>query len=329
MKSFKFDVASLGNAIVDILSCVEDEFLIKNHLQKGSYQALPQEEINALYNLIPPATEQSGGSAANTVAGLASLGAKTTYMGKVHDDEFGHIFLHDLISSGVHCPSEPSLEGAGTGRSIILITPDAERTMNTYLGASIDITPVDVQEDLILNSKVFYTEAYLWEPFTAREAVMKAIRICKGAGNQFAFTLSDIACVKRYREDLIPFVKEQVDILIANEFEIKELYQTDLTSAVERVRDQGITAALTLGKEGSLIIQNKQIYQVHREPALQVVDTTGAGDIYASGFLFGITQGLDMPTTGKIASIAAAEVISHLGSRPCRSLATCIKERLK
>jgi len=324
-----FDVSALGNAIVDVLARVDDAFLRSLNIEKGGYQPLTETESLALYKRIPPATELSGGSAANTIAGLASFGLKTAYMGTYKNDEFGRIFAHDLHASGVHFPSQPFTRGPGTGRSIILVAPDAERAMNTYMGASVAITPDTLIDEVVASSKIFCSEAYVWEPTPAQQTLFKGAKICKESGTKFALTLSDQFYLKRHAAEVRSFITDHVDILIGNVDEAKTLYQTDSREdALKQVQVSCDIAAITDGKNGSYLLTKDAILHVERFPTNHVVDTTGAGDAYACGFLYGILSGLPLTETGKIASIIASDIITHLGSRPDRSYQRILQEKL-
>ena len=325
MSKGEFCVAALGNAIVDVIVKVENSFLVDNSIEKGVMTVIDADQAEALYNKLVVETEMSGGSAANTVAGLASMGGRGAFIGKVRNDELGAIFQRDIRSLGVRFDTPPATSGAGTARCLVLVTEDAERTMNTYLGACVGLETEDVDADLIRASDVTYLEGYLWDPPGAKAAFRRALRIAHESGRAVALTLSDPFCVDRYREEFAELVAESVDILFANEREIISLYKAkDLTDAVRQVRSHCKVAALTLGARGSMVVSGSEVHTVEVAPVAQVVDTTGAGDMYAAGFLFGYTGGYDLATCGAYGSIAAAEVISHYGARPVTPLSELI-----
>jgi sugar/nucleoside kinase (ribokinase family) len=312
-----FDVCGIGNAIVDVFSHCEEEFLSRMGLTKGAMMLVDPKRSGALYDAMGPAVEVSGGAAANTIAGLASLGGKGAYIGKVGNDQLGGIFRHDIRAAGVHFETPSVATATPTARSMIFVTPDAERTMNTYLGACVELTPDDVDPNVIQHSKVTYLEGYLWDPPLAKEAFLKAADIAHKAGHQISLTLSDAFCVKRYLKEFQDLVKNHVDILFANETEIMALWETeDCDQAVAVTRENCDLAALTRSEKGSLIVTGETVVQIPAWPVGKVVDLTGAGDLYAAGFLFGYTQGRDHATCGRIASLCAGEIISHFGARP-------------
>lgn len=315
-KPFDTHVVGIGNAIVDVLAKCEDAFLERHNLVKGSMTLIDQETASSLYGEMGPAVEVSGGSAANTIAGLAALGGKAAFIGKVGDDALGEIFGHDIRSLGVKFDTIPGQGMGQTARSFVLVTPDAQRTMNTFLGASQELGPDDVDEIAIKSSIITYLEGYLWDPPRAKEAFIKAMDIAKDAGRFVALTLSDSFCVDRYRDEFLDLVEHRINILFANEQEIKSLYQTDdFEEAKKHVNGHVDIAVLTRSEKGSVILSAEHEIDV---PARQVevIDTTGAGDLYAAGFLFGLTHGYNLEDSGKIGAMAASEAISHLGARP-------------
>ena len=317
MSKAGLSVVALGNAIVDVIVQTNDKFLRDNRIEKGVMTLIGADEAEALYEKVTAEVETSGGSAANTIAGLVSMGGHGAFIGKIRDDELGAIFRRDIQSLGVRFDTPPATSGAGTARCLVLVTDDAERTMNTYLGACVAITAKDVDADLIRAARVTYLEGYLWDPEGAKEAFRKAMEIAHSAKRMVALTLSDPFCVDRHRADFIQLVSEDVDILFANEQEIISLYEArDLEEAVRQVRTHCKIAALTLGASGSVVVSGGQVHRVEVAPVEQLVDTTGAGDLYAAGFLFGYTEGFDHATCGVYGSKAAAEVISHYGARP-------------
>ena len=317
MSKAEFGVVALGNAIVDVIVQTKDEFLVDNEIEKGVMTLIGADQAEALYDQVVAETEMSGGSAANTIAGLASMGGRGAFIGKVRNDELGAIFRRDIRSLGVRFDTPPATSGAGTARCLVLVTDDAERTMNTYLGACVGLETKDVDVDLIRAAQVTYLEGYLWDPPSAKSAFRKAMQIAHGARRLVALTLSDPFCVDRYRTEFVQLVAESVDILFANEKEIISLYEAkDLEDAVRQVRGHCKVAALTLGARGSIVLSGSQVHVVDPAPVDRLVDTTGAGDLYAAGFLFGYTAGHDLAICGAYGSKAAAEVISHYGARP-------------
>ncbi len=329
MDETRFDVVGIGNAMVDVIAHADDAFLKTHDLVKGAMTLIDAERAEELYARIPPAVEVSGGSAGNTIAGLASLGGRAAYIGKVCDDQLGRVFRHDIRAAGVAFDVAAASVGS-TGRCLIVVTPDAQRTMQTYLGAGSDLGPEDVDAELIASARVTYLEGYLWDPPRAKEAFLKAARIAHDAGRRVSLTLSDPFCVERHREEFLDLVSAHVDVLFANEAEIMSLYQADsFDDALQHVRGHCEIAALTRSERGAVIVAGAEVHVVDAEPVEHVVDTTGAGDAYAAGFLYGLTRGMDVPACGRIAGIAAAEVISHFGARPEVSLADLVRDRLR
>jgi sugar/nucleoside kinase (ribokinase family) len=322
------DVVGIGNAIVDVLSHTDDAFLKANDLVKGSMRLIDPEEAQNLYSRMGPATEISGGSAANTIAGIAALGGQAAYIGKVADDQLGDIFAHDLQATGVLYRTDRLISDLATARSMILVTPDAERTMNTFLGASNKLKPSDVDEDLISRAQYTYLEGYLWDPEEAKDAFRHAMRMAHQHGRKVALTLSDSFCVDRFRDEFKQLVTE-IDLLFANEDEICSLYEVDeFDDALQAVRSAGTMAALTRSEKGSLLMRGDEIHLINAVPGVDVVDTTGAGDLYAAGVLAGLTQGRGLGEAGHMGAIAAAEVISHMGARPEADLKEMVAEAL-
>jgi sugar/nucleoside kinase (ribokinase family) len=327
MSSSRYDVVGIGNALVDVIAHVDDEFLATHNLHKGTMALIDARRADAVYGSMPPALESSGGSAGNTIAGVASLGGRAAYIGKVCDDQLGRVYRHDIQALGVRFDVAPAAAGS-TGRCLIVVTPDAERTMQTYLGAGADLGPDDVDEQLIADAEVTYLEGYLWDPPRAKEAFLKAARIAHGAGRKVSLTLSDPFCVERHREEFLDLVSGHIDVLFANEVEVMSLYQVDrFDDALQHVRGHCEIAALTRSELGAVIVTRDDVHVLDAEPA-HVVDTTGAGDLYAAGFLYGLTHGMDVATCGRIGAIAAAEVISHFGARPEADLAALVRSRL-
>jgi sugar/nucleoside kinase (ribokinase family) len=331
MPQTDYDVVCIGNAIVDVLAKADDAFLKGNRLTKGAMTLIDAGKAELLYSAMGPGVEISGGSAANTAAGIASLGGKAGYIGKVCDDQLGAVFRHDIRAAGVTFASTPAKEGPPTARCLIFITPDAQRTMQTYLGACVELGPDDVPEKTIAGAQVTYLEGYLWDKDAAKEAFRKAVKIAHGAGRKVALTLSDSFCVERHRDEFRDLVDNHVDIVFANQHEIESLYQVkDVESAVSHLgAKKGRTTVITRSEKGSIIVGDGGVHNVAPDHIDKVVDTTGAGDLYAAGFLYGLTQGQDLVTSGKIASIAAAEIISHIGARPQVSLQELVKSKIK
>jgi fructokinase len=309
------DILGIGNAIVDVLARAEDDFLAAEGLDKGAMRLIGPAEAEGLYGRMGPGVESSGGSAGNTCAVAAALGARVGYLGKVADDALGQVFAHDIRAAGVHFPTAPLQGGAPTARCLILVTPDAQRTMNTFLGACVAFSPADVDAAEVARAKVTYLEGYLFDPPAAQEAFRAAARAAHAAGRQVALSLSDAFCVERHREAFRQLVREEVDILFANEAEVTALYQTGFEAAAAQAAEEVALVALTRSERGSLILAGGERHEVAAAPAT-VVDTTGAGDAYAAGFLAALTRGLPLPDCGRWGSIAAAEVISHFGARP-------------
>ncbi len=317
------DVAAFGNALVDVLSHEADEFIADYDLAKGSMALIDTERAEQLYSAMSPATEISGGSAANTVVGVASFGGTSAFVGRVRDDQLGTVFAHDIRAAGVRFVTAPATDGLPTGRCLIIVTADAERTLNTYLGAAAEFGPEDVDAELVAGAQVTYLEGYLWDQPRAKAAFREAARLAHDADRRVALTLSDGFCVDRHRADFLQLVEHDADILFANEAEICALYEVDdFDAALQRVSRHCEVAALTRSAKGSVIVRGEEVHVIdaHSVPG-GVVDTTGAGDLYAAGFLYGFTHGHDLGTCGKLAALGAAEVISHLGARPEMSLA--------
>jgi sugar/nucleoside kinase (ribokinase family) len=321
MDSAGIDVLGIGNAIVDVIARADESFLEREGLSKGTTTLIDAARAEELYRRMGPASESSGGSAGNTMAGVASLGGAGAYIGKVRDDQLGEIFRHDIRSIGVRFDTPAATAGPATARCLILVTSDGQRTMSTYLGACVELEPEDIDAALIASARVVYLEGYLFDPPQAQQAFRRAAAIAHGAGRKVALSLSDPFCVGRHRAAFRELVAGHVDILFANEAEICSLYETaDFRAAVAAVRGQVEIAALTRSAAGSVIVTAGAEHAVDAAPVERVVDTTGAGDLYAGGFLFGLTQGLALPTCGAIGSLCAAEIISHIGGRPAVEL---------
>jgi sugar/nucleoside kinase (ribokinase family) len=322
-----YDVVGIGNAIVDIIARCDEGFLSKHDLAKGFMRLIDAEDANRLYEAMGPAVERSGGSVANSIAGLASFGAKCGFIGRVAADQFGGIFRHDIRSLGVAYDTLPAADGAPTARCLILVTPDGERTMNTFLGASVDFTPEDLDQDLIAAAKIVYLEGYLFDRDEAKAAFRQAAREAKAAGAKVALTLSDPFCVDRHREDFRKLVKEGADIVFANEKEITSLYEVNsFAEAADAALQDCEMAVLTRSEEGSVIVAAGETVEIEAEPVPKVVDATGAGDLYAAGFLYGLTQGAPLKACGRLGSLAASEAITHIGARPEISLRELAKD---
>ena len=323
MTETRFDVLCLGNAIVDVLSTVEDDFLVAKKVTKGSMTLIDQPRAEELYAAMGPATIISGGSGANTAVGIASLGARAAFIGKVRTDEVGALFTHDIRATGVHFATEAALSGPATARSFILVTPDGQRSMNTYLGACQNLDGTDVDPDLVRASAITYLEGYLWDPPAAKEAFKRAAAIAHEAGRKVAITLSDSFCVDRYRAEFLELIRSRtVDIVFANESELHALYQAaDFETAAAAVGAECDLAVVTRGADGSLVITRDGATAYQAAPIGELVDTTGAGDLFAAGFLAGLARGADHRTCAALGALAAAEVIQHLGARPAKKLA--------
>lgn len=321
MTETRYDVVGIGNAIVDIIGRCDEAFLAEVGVAKGSMRLVDADEIKKIYSAMGPAVEISGGSAANTIAGISSFGGRAAFIGTVADDEFGRIFTHDIRSIGVTFESPPVSNGTPTSRSLILVTPDGERTMNTYLGISTHLKDAQIDRDLIRSASILYLEGYLFDEPQAKQAFRSALDTAKSAGRKTALTLSDGFCVDRHRDEFLRLIRSGIDILFANESEVKSLYQTEsFEFAAERAQNDVRLAVLTRSGKGSEIHFEGQRIGISVYPVEQVVDTTGAGDLYAAGFLFGYAKGLHLETAGRLASLAASEIISHTGARPSVSL---------
>lgn len=321
MSKATFDVLTIGNAIVDVFSRVEEGFLARHNVTKGMMRLVTEKESAELFEDMGPSTQISGGSGANTAVGVASFGGKVAFIGKVKADRLGKVFTHDTQSAGVDFATAHATAGPATASSLILITPDGERTMNTFLGACVHLAPGDIDEAVVAASKITYLEGYLWDPPLAKEAFKKAARIARQAGRKVSITLSDSFCVDRHRDSFLELIRSDIDIVFANEKEIKSLYQVDtFDEALQRVRQDCSIAALTRSEAGCVIVKGDEIHVVEAHPVERVVDATGAGDLFASGFLYGFTRDLSLVQSARLGALAAAEVISHVGARPQISL---------
>ena len=310
------DVVGVGNSIVDVIAVVNDDFIAEHGLAKGAMTLIDAQRATSLYAVMPPALEISGGSAANTVAGVASFGGSAAYIGKVRDDQLGEVFAHDLRAAGVGFDVPFASSGPPTGRSLIQVTPDAERTMNTFLGTSTLLAPADIDTALVASAAVTYCEGYLWDVDVAKAAIRLAMDAASGAGRLVSLTLSDSFCVDRHRDEWLDLISDTVDLVFANEIEICSLFQTDeFEVAAAQAAEITEIVALTRSAQGSVVVSGAELVEV---PAVdvEIVDATGAGDLYASGFLFGLASGASLERCAELGSIAAGEIISHVGARP-------------
>jgi sugar/nucleoside kinase (ribokinase family) len=323
----KYDVLTIGNAIVDIIARCDDGFLSENGIIKGAMNLIDADRAELLYSRMGPAVEASGGSAGNTAAGVASLGGRAAYFGKTTNDQLGEIFAHDIRAQGVYFQTKPLETVPPTARSMIFVTEDGERSMNTYLGACVELGPEDVEADVVAEAKVTYFEGYLWDP-RAKDAIREAAKIAHENGRETAMTLSDSFCVHRYRDEFLELMRSgTVDIVFANKQEALALYETeDFDLALEKLSKDCKLAAVTLSEEGSVVVRGTERVRVGATPLAQVVDTTGAGDLYAAGFLHGYTTGRSLEDCSKLGNLAAGIVIGQIGPRPMVSLAAAAKQ---
>jgi sugar/nucleoside kinase (ribokinase family) len=322
MPPSRFDVLGLGNAIVDVISTTEDDFLVAEGLRKGGMTLIDEARAEALYKAMGPATIVSGGSAANTLIGMASLGCTAAFIGKLKADEAGTAFAHDIRAAKVDFSTPFANGGPASGRCLVLVTPDGQRTMNTFLGACQDLSEADVDEDLVKQSAIVYIEGYLWDPPGAKAALSKAAKIARAAGRQVALTLSDSFCVDRYRDEFLGLIRSGVvQIVFANETELHSLYQTaDFDTAAAQLRAENILGIVTRSEQGSVILTAGEVLAVPAFEVDAVIDTTGAGDLFAAGFLAGLTKNKDLETCARLGALAAAEIIQHIGARPLANL---------
>jgi sugar/nucleoside kinase (ribokinase family) len=324
----QIDVLTIGNAIVDVIAKVDENFITAEQLVKGSMNLIDEDRAESLYGHMGPATEISGGSAGNTAAGVASFGGHAAYFGKVRDDQLGAIYRHDMRSLGVRFDSAAASDGPATARSFILVTPDGERTMNTYLGACVNLDERDVDAEIVKASAVTYMEGYLYDKPAAMTAFRAAAKISQAAGRLTSITLSDSFCVERHRDAFLDLIRTSIDIVFANETEIKALYKTQsFSGAIDAARLDCPLVVVTRSEKGSVIVKGQDTIEVPAHPVKTVVDVTGAGDLYAAGFLFGHTSGKPLAHCARLGSLAAAEVISHVGARPEVNLATLAREQ--
>ena len=322
MPALRYDVLGIGNAIVDVIARAEDDFLVAQGMHKGSMTLIDEARAAAIYDAMGPATESSGGSAANTIVGVASFGARAAFVGKVKDDELGRTFVHDIRSARVAFDVKPASKGPSTARSYIMVTPDGERTMNTYLGAAQHLSPDDIDEAAVASAAVTYLEGYLWDPPLAKEAFIKAAAIAHKQERQVALTLSDSFCVDRYRAEFLDLIKRgTVDIVFANEHELHSLYETaDFDTGLRALQEDARLAVVTRSAKGCVVVSSEGVEAVNAVPVEQVIDVTGAGDLFAAGFLVGLARKQDLRDAARLGSLAAAEVIQHIGARPAVSL---------
>jgi sugar/nucleoside kinase (ribokinase family) len=322
MTAAKYDVLGIGNAIFDVLVQTDESFLAAHGMTKGGMALIDEHSAVAIYRDMGPATEMSGGSAANTIVGVANLGARAAYVGKVRDDQIGRLYSHDIRAAGVAFETKAAADGPATGCSYILVTPDGERTMNTYLGAAQELMPDDIDAAQVAASSIVYLEGYLWDPKSAKEAFVKAATTAHGAGRQVALTLSDSFCVDRYRDEFLDLMRSRtVDLVFANEAELHSLYQTsDFESALKQLRADTKLGVVTRSEKGCIVASKDGVVAVPAFPIDKLVDTTGAGDLFAAGFLFGLVRGAGHENAGRLGALAAAEVIQHIGARPQTSL---------
>jgi sugar/nucleoside kinase (ribokinase family) len=322
MTSATYDVLGIGNAIVDILARTDDGFLTKQGMAKGSMSLIDETRAAAIYQAMGPAVEISGGSAANTIVGVADFGARGAFVGKVKSDQLGGVFSHDIRSAKVAFDTKPAVDGPATACSYILVTPDGERTMNTYLGAAQNLHPNDIDTAQIGASSITYLEGYLWDPKDAKDAFVKASSAAHAAQRRVALTLSDAFCVGRYRSEFLDLMRKRiVDLVFANEAELTSLYETnEFDAALAQFRKDVGTGVITRSEKGCVVVSKDGVEAVPAFPVEKVVDTTGAGDLFAAGFLFGLVREFPMKKAAQLGALAAAEVIQHLGARPQTSL---------
>jgi adenosine kinase len=322
MTAPRYDLLGVGNAIVDVIAQAEEDFLVAQGMNKGAMALIDETRAQAIYDAMGPTLESSGGSAANTIVGAASLGARTAFIGKVKDDDLGRAFMHDIRAAGVAFDTAPASNGPSTARCYVIVTPDGERTLNTFLGAAQDLHPQDIDEQAVAGAAVTYLEGYLWDPPHAKEAFIKAAGIAHKADRHVALTLSDAFCVDRYRNEFLKLMRDKtVDILFANERELHSLYQTgDFDSAIEALRADIGLAVVTRSENGCVVVRGEATERVPAAPIRRVVDATGAGDLFAAGFLVGYSRGKDLRSAARLGALAAAEVIQHVGARPAVAL---------
>jgi adenosine kinase len=322
MTAVRYDVLGLGNAIVDVITRADDAFLVAHDMRKGGMALIDEARAAQIYDAMGPAVEISGGSAANTIVGVSGFGARAAFVGKIKDDQLGAAFAHDIRASGVAFDTPPAADGPSTGRCYVLVTPDGERTMNTYLGAAQDLHPRDIDPDTVAGSAITYLEGYLWDPPHAKEAFVKAAAIAHEAKRMVALTLSDAFCVDRWRHEFLDLLRSgTVDLLFANAVELQSLYETsDFDTALATLRADARFAVVTRSEKGCVVLEGSSTLASPVFPVARVVDTTGAGDLFAAGFLFGLARGATHDKAARLGALAAAEVIGHIGARPEVSL---------
>jgi sugar/nucleoside kinase (ribokinase family) len=328
MAEAKYDVLGIGNAIFDVLVKTDEKFLSRHGMTKGGMALIDETRAASIYRDMGPATEMSGGSAANTIVGIAGFGARAAYVGKVKDDQIGRLYAHDIRAAGVAFDTRPASDGPATGCSYILVTGDGERTMNTYLGAAQELAADDIDADEVAGAKIVYLEGYLWDPKSAKEAFVKAATIAHGAGREVALTLSDAFCVDRYRDEFLELMRKRtVDLVFANEAELHSLYQTsDFDTALRELRKDTKLGVVTRSEKGCIVVSDDGVVAVPAFAIDRLVDTTGAGDLFAAGFLFGLVRHAGYENAGRLGALAAAEVIQHIGARPLASLKELAKQ---
>ena len=328
MPDSQYDVLGIGNAIVDVIARAEDDFLVRHGMNKGAMALIDEARAEAIYAAMGPSTQISGGSGANTIAGVASFGARAAFIGKVKDDPLGKAFTHDIRATGVAFTTKPAADGPSTARCYVLVTPDGERTMNTFLGAAQNLTPADIDGNAIAAAEITYLEGYLWDPPQAKDAFRKAAELAHAADRLVALTLSDSFCVDRYRDEFLNLMRTgAVDLIFANERELTSLYQTgDFNGAVTALQSDVKLAVVTRSEKGCVVVSRESHESVSAAPIGKLVDATGAGDLFAAGFLTGLARGEDLRNCARLGAIAAAEVIQHLGARPETSLRTLAQD---
>lgn len=327
--SARHHVLAIGNALVDVITAAEPAFLEGQGIPKGGMRLIGADEAETLYAAMGAGREISGGSAANTLAGMAALGSKTVFVGRVADDQLGRVFAHDIHAAGVDYTTPASTGGTPTGRCLIVVTPDGDRTMNTFLGACQELSEADIDADMVAASEILYLEGYLWDPAAPRAAMRKAISIARANNRKVAMTLSDVFCVEGYRDDFKMLLESHVDLVFGNEHEVCALYQTqDLEVAMAELAKHSCTTVVTRSAKGAVVIEGGRHHVVAAEPASRVLDTTGAGDLFAGGFMAAMVEGRSLPDCARVGCIAAAEVISHYGARAEADLKAIVKARL-
>jgi sugar/nucleoside kinase (ribokinase family) len=329
MTAVRYDVLGLGNAIVDVITRADDDFLVRHAMRKGTMALIDEGRASQIYDAMGPAVEVSGGSAANTVVGVAGFGASAAFIGRIKDDPLGTVFAHDIRAAGVTFDTAPSAAGPATGRCYVLVTPDGERTMNTFLGAAQELHPRDIDPEMVAGAAITYLEGYLWDPPHAKEAFIQAAAIAHEAKRLVALTLSDKFCVDRWRAEFLHLIRSgAIDLLFANESELGSLYQTaDFDTAIAALRGDARRAVVTRSAKGCVVIDGDKTIAAPAFPVARVVDTTGAGDLFAAGFLVGLAHGLTYEEAARLGALAAAEIISHLGARPESSLRALAHEQ--